>query len=99
MLRRHAGSFALSAAGLTWVTSAVAFTLAEDVGRDGRLHSFLDALWWSTETITTVGYGDVYPTTAAGRVVGGFTMLVGISTFAVVTAKVAEFLVRSATDP
>ena len=93
-LRRHAGSFALGMAGLTWITSAVAFTLAEDVGRQGRLTSFFDALWWSTTTITTVGYGDVFPITAVGRLVGGFTMVVGISTFAIVTAKVAEFLVR-----
>ncbi|HVF76638.1 MAG TPA: potassium channel family protein [Acidimicrobiales bacterium] len=86
-------------AGLTWLTSAVGFTLAEDVGADGRVHSFFDALWWSSTTITTVGYGDVYPVTAAGRVIGAVTMVVGISTFAVVTAKVAEFLMRTgATD-
>lgn len=94
ILRRHAASFALGAAGLTWITSAVAFTLAEDVGRGGRVHSFFDALWWSSTTITTVGYGDIAPVTAAGRLVGVVTMVVGISTFAVVTAKVAEFLVR-----
>jgi voltage-gated potassium channel len=52
----------------------------------------LDALWWATTTITTVGYGGIYPLTRAGRLVGGFTMLVGISTFAVVTAKIAELL-------
>ena len=79
---------------MTWLTSAAAFTLAEDVGDGGRVHSFFDALWWSTATITTVGYGDVYPVSAAGRIIGGFTMVVGISTFAVVTAKVAEWLVR-----
>lgn len=94
MLRRHAASFALGLAGLTWVTSAAAFTVAEDVGVGGRVHSFVDALWWSLSTITTVGYGDIYPVTAAGRVIGGFTMIVGISTFALVTAKVAQFLVR-----
>lgn len=94
VLLRHAGSFALGMAGLTWITSAVAFTLAEDVGENGRLSSFFDGLWWSTTTITTVGYGDVYPVTAAGRIVGGFTMVVGISTFAILTAKVAELLVR-----
>ncbi len=94
-LRRHAAGFALGTAGLTWLSSAVGFTLAEDVGSDGRLHSFFDALWWSSTTITTVGYGDVYPVTVAGRIIGVFTMVVGISTFAIVTAKVAEFLVRS----
>lgn len=95
ILRRHAAGFALGVAGMTWITSAVGFTLAEDVGPDGRIHSFFDAVWWSSTTITTVGYGDVYPVTVAGRLIGMATMVVGISTFAVVTAKVAEFLVRT----
>jgi voltage-gated potassium channel len=51
-------------------------------------------LWWSASTITTVGYGDVYPVTFAGPVIGVFTMVVGVSTFALVTAKLAQFLVR-----
>lgn len=95
VLRRHAAGFALGLAGFTWITSAVLFTMVEDVGPHGRVSSFFDALWWSLATITTVGYGDVFPITAAGRIVGGFTMVVGITTFAIVTAKLAEFLVRS----
>ena len=95
ILRKHAAAFALSTAAMTWITSAVAFTILEDVGESGRLHSFFDGLWWSSATITTVGYGDVSPVTVPGRLVGIVTMVVGISTFAVVTAKVAEFLVRS----
>ena len=94
ILREHAAGFAFSIAGFTWITSAVAFTIAEDVGVNGRLHSFFDSLWWSSTTMTTVGYGDIYPVTAIGRIVAVFTMVVGISTFAVVTAKVAEFLLR-----
>jgi voltage-gated potassium channel len=94
VLRRHAAAFALGLAGFTWVTSAVLFTIVEDVGRRGRIDSFFDALWWSLATITTVGYGDLYPVTAEGRIVGGFTMVVGITTFAILTAKIAEFLVR-----
>lgn len=95
LLRRRAASLALGTAALTWLLSAVAFTIAEDVGTDGRIHSFFDSLWWSLSTITTVGYGDIYPVTTAGRLVAGVTMLVGISTFAVVTARIAQFLVRS----
>ena len=98
ILRKKAARFALGLAAFTWLMSAVAFTLAENVSETGTLNSFGDALWWSAATITTVGYGDIYPVTALGRVVGVFTMLVGISTFAVVTAKVAEFLVRADMD-
>jgi voltage-gated potassium channel len=98
ILRQHAASFALGLAGMTWLTSAVAFTLVEDVGEDGRLHSFFDGIWWASTTITTVGYGDVFPVTTAGRLIGMVTMGVGISAFAVVTAKVAEFLVRASVE-
>ena len=69
------------------------FTLAEDVGDNGRVESFADALWWSAATITTVGYGDIAPVTLGGRIAGVITMVVGISTFAVITARVAAFLV------
>ena len=98
LIRDHAAGLALGVAGLTWLTSASAFTIAEDVGVEGRIHSFFDALWWSLSTITTVGYGDIYPVTTAGRIVGGFTMIIGIATFALVTAKIAQFLVGSDTD-
>lgn len=97
ILVRHAAGFAMAVAGVTWLSSAVAFTLIEDVGVEGRvgLRSFFDALWWSSTTITTVGYGDLAPQTVAGRVVAVVLMVVGISSFAVITAKLAEFLVRS----
>lgn len=91
--KEKAASVAFGMAGMTLITSAVAFTIAEDVGDGRRIHSFFDALWWSASTITTVGYGDVYPVTAAGKLVAVFTMVVGVSTLAVVTARIAQFLV------
>ena len=94
MVRKHAAKLALGSAALTWLSAAAAFTIAEGVQDDGELYSFADSLWWATTTITTVGYGDLTPQSTAGRLVAGVTMIVGISTFAVVTAKVAEFLVR-----
>jgi voltage-gated potassium channel len=93
-VRKHAAALALGSAALTWLTSAAAFTLAEGLQDNGELYSFTESLWWSTTTITTVGYGDIVPSSSAARIVAGVTMIVGISAFAVVTAKVAEFLVR-----
>lgn len=97
-LRRHAALAALATAGLTWISSAVAFTLVEDVGQGKSNESFFDALWWSTTTITTVGYGDVYPVTPAGRLVAAVTLVVGVSSFGVVTAKLAAVLLRPEED-
>jgi voltage-gated potassium channel len=90
--KEKAASFAFGLAGLTLITSAVAFTIAEEVGDGRRIGSFFDALWWSAATMTTVGYGDIYPITATGRIVAVFTMLIGVSALAVITARIAQLL-------
>ena len=90
--REKAASVAFGIAGLTLLCSATGFTIAEDVGDGRRIGSFFDALWWAAATITTVGYGDIYPITTAGRIIAVFTMVVGVSTLAVVTARIAQFL-------
>ncbi len=43
-------------------------------------------MWWAAATLTTVGYGDIYPMTALGRVLGGFVAVLGIGLFALPTA-------------
>jgi voltage-gated potassium channel len=52
-----------------------------------------DALWWSMTTLSTVGYGDLYPVTDGGRVVAVFTMVLGIGLLGAVAATVASALV------
>ena len=96
--RKKAASLALGLASLTVLTSAAAFTLAEDVGDGRRIGSFFDALWWSVATVTTVGYGDIYPITIAGRIIAAFTMIVGVTTLATVTARLAQFLMRDSSS-
>lgn len=91
LILEHGAALAFGVAGVTWIMAGAAFTVAEAAS---GTHSIADGLWWSAATITTVGYGDVFPVTPVGRIIGGFTMVVGISTFALVTAKMAQFLVR-----
>ncbi len=59
-------------------------------------HSFGVAFWWALQTVTTVGYGDIVPTTTPGRVIAGVLMLTGIAFLAVVTASVTAALIESA---
>ena len=55
------------------------------------------ALWWATQTVTTVGYGDVTPHNVSGRIVASFVMLEGIAFLAIVTAAITSTFVARAT--
>ena len=45
-----------------------------------------------------MGYGDIYPITAGGRITAAFTVIVGITTLAMVTARFAQFLLKIPAD-
>jgi voltage-gated potassium channel len=54
-----------------------------------------DALWWGIVTVTTVGYGDQYPVTTGGRIVGVFVLVLGVGLFGTFTGFLANaFLAR-----
>jgi voltage-gated potassium channel len=50
-------------------------------------------LWWAAATVTTVGYGDVVPSSPGGRLIGGLLMFLGIASLALLTAIVASAIV------
>lgn len=71
---------------------------ALDVERDApgaNITNAGDALWWATTTVTTVGYGDYFPVTTAGRVVAVALMLMGIALVGSITAAVAASLIAN----
>lgn len=55
-------------------------------------------LWWSVQTVTTVGYGDHVPTNVAGRLVASLVMLLGLAFLAVITAAITSSFVARATE-
>lgn len=55
----------------------------------------LSTLWWAVATLTTVGYGDVYPITPLGKLFGGFTALLGIGMLALPTAIISAAFVEA----
>ena len=55
-----------------------------------KFSSILDAMWWGVATLTTVGYGDVYPITPLGKFLGAVISLLGIGLFALPTGILAS---------
>ena len=59
---------------------------AEYEAQPEKFGNIFDGLWWGVSTLTTVGYGDVYPVTVAGKVVSAVSAFIGIGVFALPTA-------------
>lgn len=72
---------------LLMLVSSIAYFIEPD-----NFSSIPDAFWWSIVTLTTVGYGDVYPKTAAGKLFAGIVMLIGIGVIAIPTGIISSGL-------
>ncbi len=102
VLNRHAGAslrgrvamYVGTASAIVIFVAALASLEAERTAPGSRIDSFGDALWWATTTVTTVGYGDLYPVTVTGRFVAAGLMVAGIALLGVVTASLASWLIE-----
>jgi len=85
----------LRALRLVILTAVVLVLIAGGLERIVEPHKFTSlglAYWWAVETVTTVGYGDIVPTSVAGRVVGAALMLVGIALIPTLTSVTISIL-------
>ncbi|WP_052462619.1 potassium channel family protein [Nigerium massiliense] len=85
-------------AGLLAFVGALAVLDAEREFPGGNITTFGDALWWAFTTMTTVGYGDLYPITTMGRFVAVGLMLGGIAILSTVTAAISSWMVERVRD-
>jgi len=97
-LRGRVVTYVAGSAGMLIFVGALAVLDVEQSAPDAKIVTFGDALWWAITTITTVGYGDLYPVTPIGRLVAAALMMSGIAVLGVVTASIASWLVQRVED-
>ena len=66
--------------------SSITYSVVEE-------RTLIDSFWWTIVTVTTVGYGDIAPTTVPGRLVALINMIVGVGVLAILSASLASILV------
>jgi voltage-gated potassium channel len=92
-LQGGATSVAITAV-LLIVFCSVGVLICEQQSPAANIHTAGDALWWSVTTITTVGYGDKYPVTTAGRIVAMLLMISGIGIFGTLSGLTASYFLH-----
>jgi voltage-gated potassium channel len=79
---------------LAWFVGSIAILDAESSSISASIVSFDQALWWSLTTISTVGYGDLYPTTLEGKFIAGILMIFGIALFSAGAGILASWVLQ-----
>jgi voltage-gated potassium channel len=90
---QYASFITLLSAGMILSTASFLVLQFEIRSPDSNIRTGADAIWWGIVTITTVGYGDRFPVTLAGRLVGLFVMLTGVGIIAALASILASLLV------
>jgi voltage-gated potassium channel len=97
-LHGKAAVYVVATTLLVGTIAALAVLDAERNAPHATITTFGDAIWWTISTITTVGYGDLYPITTEGRIVAGTLMVGGIALLGVITGSFATWFVASIRD-
>ena len=89
----------LSRIGIILLVSIVSYLIlleilvhVEKSNPDASIQTFYDAIWWSMVTLTSVGYGDMYPSTEEGRIVGFFFLFGSLTIFAILIGQISSIM-------
>ncbi|MBI3534354.1 MAG: ion transporter [Deltaproteobacteria bacterium] len=93
-LRANLMTFVVVFLVITWLGVSYFVYLVEYKAADANITSYPDSLWWGIVTFLTVGYGDRYPVTGLGRVLGTVLMLSGVVAIGILTAKISSYFLE-----
>src|SRR5688572_28590755 len=82
---------------LLTISSSIVYYAEHGVQPD-KFSDIPAAMWWSVTTLTTVGYGDLYPISAVGKVLGAVVAIFGIGLFALPTDILGTGYIEAMTD-
>ncbi len=80
---------------MTIYMSGVGIYIFENEKQPEQFSSILDGIWWAIVTLTTVGYGDTYPITAAGKMFTFIILIIGLAIVSIPTALIASALTEA----
>jgi voltage-gated potassium channel len=98
VLRRHGLQYVLLVAMGVVVAGGLLIEEAERNAPGAHIHNVADGLWWAVTTVTTVGYGDTFPVTPAGKGIAVVLMLLGIGLFGALAASLSAFFIERHQD-
>ena len=84
---------AASVIAAIWLAAIAVFGVIEHLVDPDSFDNIWLGMWWATQTVTTVGYGDVVPSEAGGQVIASILMIGGLSFFAVLTGMITSLFV------
>jgi voltage-gated potassium channel len=64
-----------------------------EYGHNPNVHNFFDSIWWAIVTMTTIGYGDIYPVTVGGRIIAILLIFSGIGAFGALIGVIDQIVI------
>jgi voltage-gated potassium channel len=89
---------AASIIAVLWLTAIVVFGVLMRLVDPDSFDNVWLGMWWATQTVTTVGYGDYVPAQTVGQILGVVLMVGGLSFFGVITGVITSAFVTAAQD-
>lgn len=93
-VKREIFALVILSSMLVYLAACGIYYFEKDVQSD-KFGSILDSMWWAIVTLTTIGYGDVFPVTAGGKVFTALVALVGVGLIAIPSGLLASVLTQA----